>query len=87
MHSIATQPGTAARVPIKQARDVRQHNERQRFGRRFDEASNQPLKAKRKTRDDERGDEPTNRQRTTVAASFPCSVGDDERHGEPVRTL
>jgi hypothetical protein len=46
MHSIATQPGTAARVPIKQASDVRQHSERQRFGRLFDEASNQPLKAK-----------------------------------------
>jgi hypothetical protein len=60
---------------------------RQRFGRLFDEASNQPLKAKRKTRDDERGDERTNHQRTTVAASFSCSVGDDERHGEPVRTL
>ena len=34
-----------------------------------------------------RGSEWTNRQRTTGATSFPCSVGADERHGEPVRTL
>jgi len=34
-----------------------------------------------------RGSQWTNRQRTTGAASFLSSVGDDERHGEPVRTL
>jgi|SRR5207302_2522846 len=48
--SIATQPGTAARVPTKQDRDSRQHADRQRFGRASDETSTHSSPLKGKTR-------------------------------------
>lgn len=65
------QPGTAARVPIKQVRDVRGHRAAAKVRTPFRQASNSYLEAKkRKTCDALRGNERTNHQPMTGANSF-----------------
>ena len=82
--SIATLPGTAARVPMKQASDARQPHAAPKVRTPLRQASNATLEAvfadRQPTRDVLRGDERTNHRHTPGAISFRCPVGDGERH-------
>jgi hypothetical protein len=72
------QPGTAARVPIKQVRDVRGHRAAAKVRTPFRQASNSYLETKNLRRSArQRTDEPSTNDRREFVF-YP--VGNDERH-------